>query len=157
MVTRYCTSVFLGHTTANDLIKGFNSSFEPEMLRKIVQISMDGPAVNWSFLNKLKDELKESDDDPEILDCGSCGLHTIHGAFKTVATASNWNLDIYLKNLHSLFKNSPAKREDILNVTGSKKFPERFCNSRWLENSSKFIIISRQGRNCFSLLLIKRR
>ena len=37
---------------------------------------------------------------------------------------------------HSLFKNSPARREDFTSVTGSDLFPKRFCQTRWVENVS---------------------
>lgn len=140
VVTRYWTSVFLGHTTADKLVNAFVSSFDPPILQKLVQASRDGPTVNWSFIDKLQDKLQENDNDPELLECGSCGLHTAHGAFKNGANASKWNLNVFLKNLHGLFKNSPAKREDFSNITGSTTFPEKFCDCRWLENSSKFII-----------------
>lgn len=153
VVTRYWTSVFLEHTFADKLVNAFVSSFNQIILRKLVQVSRDGPTVNWSFIDKLEDKLQESDDDPKLLEGGSCGLHSTHGAFKVGATASNWNLNVYLKNLYSLFKNSPAKREDFVNITGSNKFPEKFCDCRWLENSSKFNIEFIDNFYCLHVLI----
>ena len=55
-----------------------------------------------------------------------------------------WNLDKFCKNIFSIFKQSPARREDYLeanNLLDSHEdkdvgylFPERFCGHRWLEN-----------------------
>lgn len=134
-----CLICVKGHTTADKFLEAFVSSFDPIILPKLVEVSRDGPTVNWSFIEKVEDKLQESDDDPILLKGGSCGLHTTHRASKVGATASNWNLNVYLKNLHGLFKNSSVKREHYVNITGSNRFPEKFCDCRWLENSSKFI------------------
>ena len=39
-----------------------------------------------------------------------------------------------LKALHNLFIESPAKREDLVKLTGTETFPLPFCGHRWLEN-----------------------
>ena len=49
--------------------------------RKMIQVSMDGPNVNWKLLSSIVDERQSNDDYPELLDIGSCSLHVIHGAF----------------------------------------------------------------------------
>eukprot|EP00745_Piridium_sociabile_P011263 TRINITY_DN18046_c0_g1_i5.p1 TRINITY_DN18046_c0_g1~~TRINITY_DN18046_c0_g1_i5.p1 ORF type:complete len:211 (-),score=42.10 TRINITY_DN18046_c0_g1_i5:272-904(-) len=115
--TRYLTSEFLGHARAIDLfdkISGVLSEFSLPK-EKMLQLGMDGPAVNWCVYNKvnchLKDNVKAS-----LIHCGSCGLHTVHNAFQAGNAAANWNIDAFLTGAYWLFKESPARREDFFNV-----------------------------------------
>ena len=50
---RYWTSSFLGHSTHSDLLKHFNESLSGLDLSKMLQVSVDGPAVNWKFFDAL--------------------------------------------------------------------------------------------------------
>ena len=50
---------FLGHTTAEDLFDGFTTVLNNETLRKILQVSMDGPSVHWKFFDALNDDFEE--------------------------------------------------------------------------------------------------
>ena len=90
--TRFLNSVFLGHSTSQDLMKAFKEALNGISLHKIFQISMDGPAVNWKFLRELKDEFQCLPSAQCFVDMESCGLHVIHGAFKTRITASGWKV-----------------------------------------------------------------
>ena len=47
---------------------------------------------------------------PKLLDVGSCGLHVVHGAFRTGMKQTGWGIDQVLKSLHSLFHDAPARR-----------------------------------------------
>ena len=94
---------------------------------------MDGPNVDWKFYSMLTDEVKK-EHNSHMLNIGSCGLHILHGAFKDGAVASGWQLDRLFSNLHWLFQDSPARREDYTKVTGSSLFALKFCKHRWLEN-----------------------
>lgn len=42
----YFSSAFLGHTRACDLSKSFQKELKDLSLRKLLQLSMDGPRVN---------------------------------------------------------------------------------------------------------------
>ena len=53
--SRYLTSLFLGYTTAKDL-KKFEEATEQLDLKKLVQISMDGPNVNWKLLDSIAED-----------------------------------------------------------------------------------------------------
>ena len=55
--------------------------------RKLLQVSMDGPSMNLKFLRLLQSGWKKKDIQ-ELLDIGTCELHTIHGALKTETEAS---------------------------------------------------------------------
>lgn len=68
----------------------------------------------------------------QLVSVGSCGLHTLHNAFKCGFTA--WQLDKLLRAMHTLFYNVPARREDYITVTKSSLFPLSFCAHRWVEN-----------------------
>ncbi|XP_075556329.1 uncharacterized protein LOC142588454 [Dermacentor variabilis] len=136
--TRYLTSCFLGHTCSEDLTLAFKKATE-DIKHKILQVSMDGPNVNLRFLRSLKEELA-CHDSRQILEIGSCGLHVVHGAFKTGHAATGWNLVVFLRSIYNLFKYVPARRADYIRITASTSFPLKFCAVRWLENS---MVISR--------------
>ena len=54
---------------------------------------MDGPAVNFKFLDSLTTELQRVASDRELLNLGSCVLHVVHGALQTGHKASSWNVN----------------------------------------------------------------
>ena len=97
-----------------------------------VSVSMDGPAVNWKFYDKLQTNIGDEFAGRQLLNIGSCGLHTLHNAFKSCF--SGWSLDKVLSSLYHLFKKAPARREDFLAINPNAKFPSKFCGNRWLEN-----------------------
>ena len=53
--SRYFDSNFLGHTSAQDLLKSLQSLLSTLNPMGLIQLSMDGPSTNW----KLRDELSE--------------------------------------------------------------------------------------------------
>lgn len=131
--TKYIYSAFLGHPTAANLLTGLQDCLPKSCsLSKILQLSMDGPSVNWKVFRLLQNELSETS--YQLLDIGSCGIHTIHNAFKMAFKKSNWQLDVFLRSCYYLFKDSPARRADYTRVTGSSTFPMKFVGVRWLEN-----------------------
>ena len=139
--SRYLISHFLGHTTAADLKEGFENATGKLQQQKLVQISMDGPNVNWKMYDNITEERRRSEEYPGLIDVGCCSLHTVHGAFRTGVKKTNWNLEVLLRALHSYFSESPAKREDYIQVTGSNKFPFTFCghggHSDWRQTSCR--------------------
>lgn len=68
----------------------------------------------------------------QLICVGSCGLHTLHNAFK--CGFGVWQLDKLLRAIHTLFHNVPARRDDFVTVTSSSVFPLPFCAHRWVEN-----------------------
>jgi len=58
----------------------------------------------------------------------------VHGAFQRGAKVSGWALDRFLSSLYWLLKDSPARREDFIEATGTTVMPLKFCNHRWVEN-----------------------
>ena len=50
---RYLSSGVLGHTTAKDLKRAFEECTEKLDLKNLIQVSMDGPNVNWKMLDLM--------------------------------------------------------------------------------------------------------
>jgi hypothetical protein len=60
-------------------------------IENIIQVSMDGPNVNWSFFEKLQVKI-EKDFSNKLIDVGSCGLHILHNAFKAGISETKWDI-----------------------------------------------------------------
>lgn len=87
---RYLKSVFLGHATADIILKELLdavSAFDIP-LSKIICLSMDNPNVNKSVLKKFSEEIGNA-----LLPIGACNLHVANNAFKTFLNALNINFD----------------------------------------------------------------
>ena len=52
---------------------------------------MNEPNVNIKLLKMIQAEQSENDQH-QLTDIGSCGLHTIHNAFKTRAESTGWRM-----------------------------------------------------------------
>ena len=63
----------------------------------ILQFSMDGPNVNWSFQGQLASNYQE-EFETKMLNPGSCGLHVINDALKTGHNAGKWKVQQTLKS-----------------------------------------------------------
>ena len=83
VVTRYYDSNFLGHAKVKNSKDSFESCLEGVPEEKILRVSMDGPNINLRLLNDLKSE-RATKQLPELIDIGSCNLHTTHNAFKAM-------------------------------------------------------------------------
>ena len=119
---------------------------------QLLQISMDGPSVNWKFL-KLYSETIARDSGARSIDIGSCGLHIVHGAYKDGGRLSEFPVSKALKASYNLFKDSPARRKDFAKLTGNSKLPLKFCSHRWLEYllvSERFLEIISSVRKFFT-------
>uniref|UniRef100_A0A3B1ILN4 Exostosin GT47 domain-containing protein n=1 Tax=Astyanax mexicanus TaxID=7994 RepID=A0A3B1ILN4_ASTMX len=101
-------------------------------LNNMLSLSMDGPSVNWKFVELLQEEHREQCGGAQLQIIGSCGLHTMHNSFKNGFVV--WQVEKLLKALHYLFHCAPARREDFVLVTKCDRFPLPFCGHRWLEN-----------------------
>ena len=94
---------------------------------------MDGPNSKLKFLSEMK-KLRIEDELAFLIDIGSCNLHVIHGSFKTGSESSVWNLHKILEGAFTLLHDTPARRDDYFNLTGSLEYPLQFCGSRWVED-----------------------
>ena len=80
-------------------------------MEKMVQVSMDGPSVNWKLYDSIVEERNQNDDYPALIDIGSCSLHVVHGAFRSGVQKTKWGIDGVLRAMHNLFDESPAKEK----------------------------------------------
>ena len=79
--TRYYHSEFMGHATAADMDSVFEMATSDLHLTNLLQLSMNGPNVNWKFYDTIQSRLQK-EGNQSMLNTGSCGLHIVHGAFK---------------------------------------------------------------------------
>lgn len=130
--TYFYESFFLGHASANDLLNKLTPFIEKFSQRKILQLSMDGPNVNWSVHKQLQMNIEKSTGGMKMLEIGSCGLHILHNAFQRGHAATQWEIKSFLTSLFFLFHDSPARREDFLKIARSTAFPLKFCCHRYV-------------------------
>ena len=117
--TQYLTSSFLEHATALDLFTVFTKASKDHglQLQKMIQISIAGTNVNKKFLKDISSFLSDNEDDPKLLDIGTCILHKVHGAFKTACKETQWNIDKFLRALYYLFIITFSKTLQLVAVT----------------------------------------
>ena len=80
VTTRYFGSTCLGKAAATDVYKEFKYVSEKIDVTKIVQVMSDGPYVNLLFL-KLLNESRAEEELSQLIELGTCGLHTLHNGF----------------------------------------------------------------------------
>ncbi|XP_063216687.1 uncharacterized protein LOC134527710 isoform X1 [Bacillus rossius redtenbacheri] len=134
VTSRYLTSVFLFHTTGEYILDAIKAGLDGLSLNKVIQLSMDGPNVNAKVARLLK-ELRSEPGSPQLLDIGTCGLHTVHNAFKTGIRMTGWEIIEFCRALYNLFKEAPGRRGDYVKASNSNVFPLKVCAVRWIENS----------------------
>ncbi|XP_045207486.1 uncharacterized protein LOC123559592 [Mercenaria mercenaria] len=109
--TRYYSSQFLGHATSDDMVEHFTKAMSDHKLNmgNLLQIGMDRPNVNWKFLDIMKQKIR-ADYGSDLINIGSCGVHTVHNIFKAGFSATGWRIGDLLSSLYYLFKDSCTKR-----------------------------------------------
>ena len=62
VITRYFGSMFMGHVTATDMVSHFNKAVFDQLPRvdNLLQISMDGPNVNWAFYDTVQEQIQKN-------------------------------------------------------------------------------------------------
>ena len=61
-------------------------------------------------------------------------MHVVRGSFEKKAKESGWNLGNSLPSLWQIFPDTPARKEDFIQITGSDLFSFQFCQHRWIED-----------------------
>ena len=147
----YIGSSFMGHADAVSCLEHLKERMKDiDYTNNLLQLSMDGPNVNWKVLGLLKEDRQENNSQaPDLLSLGSCGIHVLHGAYTRWQQVTDWELDKLLKDCFGIFKKSPARRLDYLEANGLHEshdgqdtaylFPLKLCGHRWLENSKAII------------------
>lgn len=133
--TRYYGSSFLGHAKADDLVENFYKVLKELPKENMLQISMDGPNVNLSFLSKVDQDIKvERPLGKHLIEIGICSLHAVNGSLKCALLTVKWDIHLFLRDVYYLLNDSPARRADYTAITESTTFPLKYCTIRWLEN-----------------------
>jgi len=123
--TRYLTSTFLKRPNAKNMLDCLLEALKVFPPEKFLQLSMDGPNVKWNVLELLQQE-RAKEERPEIVNIGSCGLHIVHGAFKTGIQTSERNIVKILKAIWQIFHDSLARRETYIRICESDEFSLRY-------------------------------
>ena len=123
-----------GKAVANDVLKIFKDCVNGMDEDKLLQVSVDGPNLNTSFLTCFSEERM----DRELIHLasfGSCGLHTIQKSFKHGESATGWNLKKLLSSMFKIFHESPSRRADYEMFAEAQNLdyhPFQFCGHRWV-------------------------
>ena len=133
--TRYLDSKFLKRPNCQNLLEKLLDGISFLPLCRMLQLSMDGPNVNWSVFKVLDEHFSEHDFGT-LINIGSCGLHIVHGAFQTGVQSTGWDIEKVLKAMWRLFQDSPARREIYIRECGSTVFSMKFSQTRWIEDDS---------------------
>ena len=131
--SRYFTSIFMRHARAVDIEEDLKKAIQSLQKANLLQLSMDGPNVNWKVFEDLQSEI-QLENGKNLLNVGSCGLHVIHGAFRSAMSETGWDIETLLTSAYCLFKDSPARREDFSSIATNHLFPLKFVVHRWVEN-----------------------
>ena len=91
---------------------------------------MDARNVSLKIQHLIQQDRKENQQ-YRLIDIGSCGLHTIHNAFKTVAVQTDWKMKKILKAVYQIFHESVARGEDYFTVTVPISFIHYFVQQGW--------------------------
>ena len=102
---------------------------------RTLQISMDGPMVNLNLLERMNSSMMDNHH-VRLFRVGSSGLRVVHNAFRRGCDATPWDIESFLSSSYTLFKDSPARRENFITITRSMSVPAKFCFHLWLENMS---------------------
>ena len=116
VATRYYSSEFLGTSSANDICSHFERCLDPLEKEKLLQVSSDGPNVNLLLLKILAEKCKD-EELSQLIDLGTCGLHTAHNAFKHGQKASDWQLKKLMTSMSKIFHEAPGRRADYKTIT----------------------------------------
>lgn len=85
---------------------------------------------------EFKPWLREVENDPRSAMCVVCKKKFSLSNMGKRAVTSHMSHDKFLKTIHNVFKESPARRADFFSLTKCDTFPLKFCNCRWLENAA---------------------
>ena len=123
--------------TSKDVFEKFKQCMTGLDQEKLLQVSMDGPSVNNSFLLMLNKERKE-EELSDLISIGTCGLHTLHNSFKHGENATEWKLKKLLSSVYKIFHESPSRRSDYEALTAAteSEYPLKFCGHCRVENEN---------------------
>ena len=90
---------------------------------------------NTKFLPNLNEE-RQDQELSQLVSIETCGIHTVHNAFKNGENASGWKLKTLLSSMFKILQESPSRWADyeLLTEALESYYPLKFCSHRWVEN-----------------------
>ena len=67
------------------------------------------------------------------IDLGTCSLHIVHGGLATGVSKSGWANKDTIKSVNYMFRDSPARHEDYVQIPKCIDLPLPFGGMRWVE------------------------
>ena len=107
----------MGRGDVDDSMLDFKKAHKyVDIVKNLEKWSMDGPNVNWAFLDSLEEYRKSQNPSaPDLFNIGSYGLHVLHGHIKQVIRGPTGRL-------HGAFSNNHLQDDQITCLTtGLKK------------------------------------
>ena len=74
--------------------------------------------MNLLFLQVITEKHKD-EELSQLIDLGSCGLHTVHNAFKHGEKASDWQLKKLMSSMSKIYHEAPGRRADYKTVNNA--------------------------------------
>ena len=101
-----------GHATTDNLMEHFTKSVLETGLsvKDMIQVSIDGPNVNWKFFGDLRKKIGDNYG-TALINVGSCDLHVVRNSFKSGMDATGWQLSSFSSSLYYLFKDAPPRKK----------------------------------------------
>ncbi|CAF1535172.1 unnamed protein product, partial [Rotaria sp. Silwood1] len=104
-------------------------------LKQLLMLGRDSLFVNLSLENMIENEMKKVR--CGLLKLGGCHLHVAHNGFKAGLSSSDWNIHNKCIDIYSWFKQSPARKEDLIGIISDyncviEKTILYFTNTRWV-------------------------
>ena len=127
--TSYFDSAFLKWPNSQNLHVKLLESLTALDLGKLIQISMDGPHVNWYVLS-LHSSYREKNELSRLSNIGSCGLHVLHSALQAGVMETDREVSKFLHAMWKVFDESPANRDSYIRETGCDIFPLHFLQDQ---------------------------
>ena len=115
----YHTSLFFGHAEGEKVAKKIYEQLVSDRLlaHKMASLIRDGPNVNKTIFWKMNKLItQENPEFPGLVDLGSHSIHVIHSVFGKDLEHHIKEIDQLCMDLHSLFKYSAAKCEDLRQI-----------------------------------------
>ena len=126
VVSLYVDSTFLGHAAAETIMKEILAFLQKHNLdaHMLLQCSMDGPAVNPSFVKKFSASLHANETLP-LIDVGTCTLHPVHTAFTKGLSKLNFDIEQFSNDIFFWFKLSAGLPRWLSGLSHSAHRPEQ--------------------------------
>lgn len=139
VVVHFLKATMFGHATgkcvANIILETLQETGYELPLGKLLNLGSDGPNMNKTVWNKVNENVK-SKGCPGLLPFIPCNMHVVHNSFRKGLKVYGQEAEELAIDIFYLFRHSPCKREDFLEVETSLGFDEelfiRHVQTRWL-------------------------